>query len=352
MGNSNTQVTSRSLVEQTLTFASPSRIPRQAWILPWAEIHFPAEVARIRERWPDDCMQAPTMLTRPTTAVGGKYRAGLFIDEWGCQFHNREEGLMGIVSEPLIREWSDLESFQTPDILCELDKESINRFCRSTDRFVYSGGIIRPYERFQFLRTMEQSFMDVMLEEEGYLELLKRIHNHYLKETEAWAQTDVNAIFLMDDWGTQHAMMVSPDVFRRHFKPMYAEYCAIAHHYGKYAFMHSDGNIQEIIPDLIEVGVDALNCQLFCMDLDRLEQEAAGKITFWGEIDRQELLPNGTFNDIDNAIENIYNKLYRNGGLIAQCEFGPAANPANIKRVFETWNRKSISPQICSNELL
>ncbi|MFO7616615.1 MAG: uroporphyrinogen decarboxylase family protein [Bacteroidales bacterium] len=333
-------MTSRSLVRQTLSFESPPRIPRQAWILPWAEIHHPREVARIRERYPDDCTQAPVILARPAAAVGGKYRAGLFIDEWGCRFSNREEGLMGIISEPRISDWADLESFTTPDILYDLDVEAINHFCRSTDRFVYSGGIIRPFERFQFLRTMEQSFMDLVIEETGYLELLSLIHQHYVKETEAWAQTAVDGIFLMDDWGTQHAMMVSPDVFRRHFKPMYAEYCAIARHYGKYVFMHSDGNIQEIIPDLIEVGVDALNSQLFCMDLDRLEREAAGRITFWGEIDRQELLPNGTPEAIDNAIDLIYNKLYHQGGLIAQCEFGPAANPANVERVFEAWSRK------------
>ena len=334
------RVSSRDLVNRTINFDSPWRIPRQTWVLPWAGIHHPREVAQIRERWPDDCIQAPVLLARPGTAVGGKYRAGLFVDEWGCRFMNPEEGLMGIVSEPRIREWTDLESFTTPDMLCDLDVEAINRFCRSTDQFVYSGGIIRPFERFQFLRTMEQSFLDVILEEPGYLELLRRIHQHYIKEAEAWAQTEVDALFLMDDWGTQHAMMVSPDIFRQLFKPMYAEYCAIARHYGKLVFMHSDGNIQEIIPDLIEVGVNALNSQLFCMDLDYMERECAGRITFWGEIDRQELLPHGTPEEIDRAVDLIYNKLYRNGGIIAQCEFGPAANPANVERVFAAWFEK------------
>jgi uroporphyrinogen decarboxylase len=65
----------------------------------------------------------------------------------------------------------------------------------------------------------------------------------------------------------------------------------------------------------------------------------AGKITFWGEIDRQDILPNGSPDDIRNAVDLVYRKLYRNGGVIAQCEFGPAAKPENICNVFECWNR-------------
>jgi hypothetical protein len=238
--------------------------------LPWAEIHYPELSKELRLKYPDDIVQAPAAYVNPLNLTGGKYRSGVYIDEWGCRFDNGEEGLMGIVHEPLIRDWSDLEYFQTPDAVLNIDREAINRFCRSTSRFVYAGSIVRPLERFQFLRTMEQSMTDVLLEEPGFVELLKRMHEHFCKEVEVWAQTDVDAIFLMDDWGTQHAMMLSPNVFRRYFKPMYREYCEIARQYGKYVFMHSDGNIAEILPELVEVGVNAVNSQLFCMDLDRL----------------------------------------------------------------------------------
>jgi len=330
-------IESRELVRKTLEFDSPQRIPRQLWLLPWAEIHYPAESARIRKVYPDDIAQAPAVYTKPPQLSGGKYRAGIYIDEWGCHFDNKEEGLMGIVHEPLIREWSELERFKAPESMLSIDKEAINSFCRHTDRFVYAGSIVRPLERFQFIRTMEQSFMDVMLEEPGYLELLKILHEHFCKEVEVWSQTEVDAVFLMDDWGTQHQMMLSPEIFRKHFKPMYRDYCNIAHHYGKYVFMHSDGQIEEIIPDLIEVGVDALNSQLFCMDFERLGSIAAGKITFWGEIDRQNLLPNATKQEIFDAVNTVKHYLYKNGGIIAQCEFGPAAKAENVEAVFEAW---------------
>lgn len=334
---------SRSLVLDTLNFASPRRIPRHLWLLPWAEKRYPLEVRKIRELYPDDIAQAPAVYKEPLILHGNKYQSGLYVDEWGCKFVNMEDGLMGIVHEPLIRDWSDLETFRAPRATLNIDKDAVNRFCRASGKFVYAGSIVRPLERFQFIRTMEQSMTDVLLEEPAFVELLNIMHVHFCKEVEVWAQTGIDAIFLMDDWGTQNAMMLSPAVFRKYFKPMYRDYCEIARRYGKYVFMHSDGNIAEIIPDLVEVGIDALNSQLFCMDLDRLSREVAGKITFWGEIDRQNILPHGSEADIRNAVDLVYTKLYRNGGVIAQCEFGPAANPENILRVFECWEQKNQS---------
>lgn len=332
-------MTSRTLVEKTLNFDSPARVPRQMWLLPWAQKKFPEYSAKIQEQFPDDLIQCPALLMNPPNLTGGKYQKGIYIDEWGCSFHNPEEGLMGIVPEPLIRDWTDLHKLKPPESFLNLDVAAINRFCQSSDRFVYAGSIIRPFERFQFIRTMEQSFIDILMEEQGYLDLLQILHNHFLKEVEAWAKTDIDAIFLMDDWGTQDSLMVSPTIFHDHFKPMYKEYCEIAKHYGKYVFMHSDGYITDIIGDLIEVGVHAINSQVYCMDMNELSERYKGKITFWGEIDRQSLLPLAQPCEIEEAVIDFHNKLYENGGIIAQCEFGPAARPENVMKVFETWNR-------------
>ena len=101
--------------------------------------------------------------------------------------------------------------------------------------------------------------------------------------------------------------------------------------------MHSDGNTLLIYPKLIEMGLDAFNSQIFCMGLDNLEQYK-GKITFWGEIDRQHMLPNGSVKDIENAVKEVYDRLWDNGGCIAQCEFGPGAKGENVYAVYNTWN--------------
>ena len=331
-------MTSRELVYKTLEFDNPERIPRHLWLLPWAKIHYPKESAIIHRKYPDDIIQVPGLFEKPLPVTGGKYTKGVYIDEWGCPFSNMEEGLMGIVSEAIVKDWDDLKDLRLPEENLMLDVDAINSFCRSTDKFTYAGSIVRPFERFQFIRSMEQSFMDVLMEEDGYFDLLEVMHNHFCKEVEAWAQTDIDAIFLMDDWGTQNGLMVSPDIFRKRFKPMYKDYCSIARLYGKKVFMHSDGYITEIIEDLIEVGVDAINSQLFCMDMKELGEKYKGRISFWGEIDRQDILPNATRKEIKLAVEKVYHYLYDGGGVIAQCEFGPGAKPDNIEEVFKTWN--------------
>ena len=63
-----------------------------------------------------------------------------------------------------------------------------------------------------------------------------------------------------------------------------------------------------------------------------------GKITFWGEIDRQNLLPYATTEQIADAVRLVYDTLWADGGCIAQCEFGAGANPANVYQVFQTWS--------------
>jgi uroporphyrinogen decarboxylase len=331
-------MTSRQLVFRTLRFESPPRIPRQTWVLPWAEVHLSREVARLLKEFPDDIVAAPTLYIRPPKVTGSKHARGSYIDEWGCRFEIPEAGTIGLVRSPRIKRWEDLEDFQVPDEILTIDREAVNRFCASTDRFVLSGTVQRPFERLQFLRTMEQALIDLLEQPPELFALLEMVHGLYLKEVEAWARTDVDGISLMDDWGTQSGLITSPDIFRRIFKPMYGDYVEVARSYGKPVFMHSDGHIFEIIPDLIEVGVDALNSQVFCMDVDELGSRFAGRITFWGEVDRQYTLSEGTVEDVKKAVHSLWERLYWNGGVIAQCEFGLNARPENIRAVFETWD--------------
>jgi hypothetical protein len=334
-------VNSRRLVQKTLCFDKPERIPRHKGILPWAEKNYPEFVQRLHEVFPDDVVPAPSVYIEHLDTRGDRYKKGTYIDEWGCIFSNPLDGAIGIVQTPLVADWQDLGKFNPPQATLSIDKEAVNAFCRQTDHFVLMGSFVRPFERLQFIRTMEHALIDLVEKPPELFELLDRIHQHYLKEVEVWASTEVDAISLMDDWGTQQGLIASPDVFRQIFLPMYKEYAEIARHHGKYLFMHSDGYIMDIMPDLIETGVDALNAQIFCMGVKELGEMYRGKITFWGEIDRQNLLPHGTRQDIQQAVYEVWLYLYQDGGVIGQCEFGLEANPENIFTVYETWDALS-----------
>jgi hypothetical protein len=148
-----------------------------------------------------------------------------------------------------------------------------------------------------------------------------------------------DALVMMDDWGSQNSLLISPATWRRVFKPMYAEYTKIAHEAGKKFFMHSDGYINDIYEDLIEIGVDAINSQLFCMDIEDIGRRCRGKITFWGEIDRQHILPHGTTEEVRAAVRRVHTNLWQNGGCIAQFSFEGETSLANADAAFDEWQR-------------
>lgn len=337
---------SRTLVRQTLTFSSPPRVPRDLWVLPWAEEHYPRELAQIRARFPVDLVTAPGFRRQAYQTTGDQYAVGTYVDEWGCVFENRQRGVIGEVKDPLVKDWDDLDKVRPPEAALTIDREQINAFCSSTDRFVLCGCCPRPFERLQFIRGSENLYMDLGEEAQGdsepeFFTLLDRVHQFYLKELERWAATDVDALNFMDDWGAQSRLLISPRQWRRIFKPLYKEYIDLAHAHGKFIFMHTDGCTWDIIPDLVELGLDAINAQIFTMDLEKLGAQFRGRITFWGEMDRQHLLPFGTREEIDRAVRQVKAALYDNGGVIAQCEFGAGARPENVYQLYQSWEEEA-----------
>jgi uroporphyrinogen decarboxylase len=259
--------TSRKMVQDTLEFRSPPRVPRDLWVLPWAQQRFPAELADIRQRYPADIAGAPAIYPAPLTTQGDPYAVGEYTDEWGCTFTNLHAGVIGEVKKPLIASCDDLSPLVLPMQRLEFDRETVNAFCRSDEHFVLSDCQNGIFERLQFLRGTQNLMIDLAEQPAGLFELTRRIHQHFMAEYELWAKTDVDAIFFMDDWGAQERLLISPRTWRKIFKPLYKDFIDLAHANGKYAFMHSDGYIQDILPDLVEMGLDAINSQLFCMDI-------------------------------------------------------------------------------------
>jgi len=330
-------MTPRELVVRSLEFDGPARIPREMGLLPWATRHFAEQVRRIAERFPDDLTMSHYFCREPVPGSGDPYAVGTYSDEWGCTFVNRQDGIIGEVKTPLVASWADMEKVKEPVGALTVDTDKAAAFCRETDKFVLAPCCPRPFERLQFLRGTENVMMDLALDSSELRALLDRIHQFYLKEVELWCGTPVDGIVFMDDWGAQRSLLISPAMWRAVFKPLYREYIEIAHAAGKKIFMHSDGWITDIIDDLIELGLDALNAQVFCMDLEELGTRFRGKITFWGELDRQHLLPHGCHDEIVEAVERFNRCFYDRGGVIGKLEFGPGANPDNVYAAFEAW---------------
>lgn len=336
--------TSRELVRNTLTFNRPERLPRNLWMLPWVNQNLPRLKQELDEQWPND-FGSPGNVYRPSArARGDAYAVGQSMDDWGCEFLNIQAGVHGEVKEPPVADLADWDRLVRPplEILPEhpaAARDTVNRNCAATEKFVTAGCCPRPWERYQFLRGTENAMIDIMDPDANVRGMLRRIHEFYLRELEFWAGTDVDALNFMDDWGSQQQLLIPPAAWHELFKPMYADYCAIARAHGKFAFMHSDGFITEIYDALVGVGVNALNSQVFCMDMAELAKKARGKLTFWGEIDRQHVI-----GAADPAVGRRAVREYARhffdpaGGVIVQFEVGAGANPATVLAILDEWN--------------
>ncbi|MCP4639175.1 MAG: methyltransferase [bacterium] len=333
-------MTSRERVVRTLEFDYPDRAPRDLWALAGVGMFRQEELDEVQERFPSDFKGPNVRYGESSLSQGTPSEVGTYVDDWGCEWTVAEPGVCGEVKNPPLAEWSALDSWSPPwELLDGADFSNVNASCATTDLFVKAGTGTRPFERMQFLRGSENLFMDLAWQPAEFLKLCDMLHEWNLREMEMWAKTDVDAVGFMDDWGTQHSLLISPDTWVSVFKPMYKAYCDILKGTGKYVFFHSDGHTEAIIPHLIEMGVDAINTQIFCMDIERLASQFKGDITFWGEISRQDTLPFGTVDDVRAAVRRVRRAFDDgSGGVIAQCEWGVRDPRENIEAVFETWD--------------
>jgi len=297
------------------------------------------ELELVQRRFPPDFAGPEVRYGPAKRAHGVRGEVGTYVDEWGCVWQVAEPGVVGEVKEPPLADWLALAHFEPPwEILEEADFSQVNESCAATDKFVLAGTTVRPFERMQFLRGTENLFIDLAYGTPEVYRLRDLVHEFFCRELEMWVRTDVDGISFMDDWGAQNALLLHPQLWREFFKPLYKDYCDLIRGRGKFVFVHSDGYIEPVYPDLIELGVHAINSQLFCMDIEELGRKYRGKITFWGEIDRQWLLPFGTPAHVRQAVKRVRRALDTGrGGVIAQCEFGLRDPVENILAVFEAW---------------
>jgi uroporphyrinogen decarboxylase len=148
-----------------------------------------------------------------------------------------------------------------------------------------------PFNIARKMRRLDQFFMDLLLEREKVCVLLGRIEELLAATIIRYAGAGADGVMFPEDWGMQNGLMINPKLWRQVFKPGFAHLCGVAHEQGLKVFMHSCGKITDIIPDLIEVGIDALQFdQPRLHGLDNLAQ-FHGQITFWCPVDIQVTLP-------------------------------------------------------------
>jgi len=332
-------MTSRELVVRTLNHKSVPRVPRDLWI-PSGEDYLQAEeLAEINVRYPSD------IVTAEATPHGGKHPHGKHgkgadhTDAWGCVWHVAGQGAPPELKQSPLADPSKIASYQPPAALLEHARfAKADRLCPTTSRFVLAWSEVRPLDRLRMLCGSEAALVELARGTSEIRSLLAMLHDFACKELERWAETEIDGVALRDDWGSAEGLLISPEMWRDLFRPLYRQYCKILHAKDKFVFIHSDGNIQDVFGDLVKLGVDAIHSELHLMNPQRLPKRYRGRVTFWGGIDRRRLREPGTSEEFRNSVLALRRTLdFGSGGVIAQCQWDPGVRLQTVASFFEQW---------------
>jgi uroporphyrinogen decarboxylase len=250
-----------------------------------------------------------------------------YVDEWGVAWRNAPyETSFGrgnyteMVGHPLAAD-AAIDSYVPPDPnRPELYAEAERVIREFKDEYWIVGVTVTTiWETAWALRGYQQALEDLALNPELIDRILEIPFQYHLTAAKKLAELGVDMIWLGDDVGAQHKMLISPAMWRRMLKPRMAMLIAELKRINpnlKVAY-HSDGNILPIIPDLIEIGLDVLNpIQPQSMDPAQVAAAFGDTLCFWGSIDEQVTLPFGTPAEVAREVRARLDTLGKHGGLI------------------------------------
>jgi uroporphyrinogen decarboxylase len=282
----------------------------------------------------------------------GYYRAvegGLLEDEWSIRYSISSNGrYLKICYHPLANaDVGDIDSYEFPplDVAGRFEKTE-ERARMFKDLYILEGVMEQTlFEWAWHLRGFNKFILDLYTNEKFVNKLLDKLMKYKIEMGKRFIDIEVDIIRLGDDVGSQKGMLIPPHIWRKYFKPRMKIIIDALKSYSRnsiYIFYHSDGYIEPIIPDLIEIGVQILNpVQPECMNPAEIKRKYGDKLILHGTISVQRTIPFGTVEDVRKEVISRIKECGRNGGLV----IAPAHTPQpdmpieNILAVYETTQR-------------
>jgi uroporphyrinogen decarboxylase len=233
--------------------------------------------------------------------------------------------------------WPDPENFDY-----EAAKQAADN---ASQKYVTIGPWISFFEIYCQMRSLQQSLMDLMLNESLANAILDRIEDCQTQMLKKYLSTlgdSIDLVFVSDDMGMQENLLVSPDIWSKFFKDRMKRWCELIHSYNKKVFYHSDGAVEALIPGLLDCGIDILNpIQHVCegMNTAELKKKYGNRLIFHGGVDNQSVLPFGSPEDVKKETQNCLDTLGSDnkGYIVCSCHNVQAGTPIeNITAMIET----------------
>jgi len=328
---------SRERVMRAIAMTGPDRPPFTHATLPGAAKRYGAALDALHARYPSDIVDVGS-------ATEGEFGPEIGVpnrDTWGSLWVRHTDEHKGQVVRGPLEDWAALDRFQPPDtasdaIIAEVE-ERLRR--NAGQRFSFADGDIL-WQRMFYVHGYQATLEDLLVQPERCAALRDMILEVMLRRVDRLCRLpDLDAIHFRDDWGTQESLMISPALWRRFFRPAYAELFGRTRAAGKVVWFHSDGVIDAIVPDLIEIGVQVLNPQVGAMGRGRVAELCTGRICIQADIDRQWVLPYGTPEDVRAAVRADMDAFWRDGGYIGRAESAGDTPLENLDAVYDELGR-------------
>ena len=201
------------------------------------------------------------------------------------------------------------------------------------------------FERFWSMRSMEDALTDFYLYPEAVHALFRKLTDFYkVMITRAKNELNVDGIFTSDDLGTQTATFFSVKMFDEFFAPYYKEIFDHVHALGMHFWLHTCGNIEELIPRFVDMGLDVLHpIQKYTMDEREIARKYGDKLAIWAGFDVQQTIPYGTPDDVRREVDFMIDTYKRDDGRFL-LTLGNGATPdtpiASLEALFDEFFKK------------
>jgi uroporphyrinogen decarboxylase len=245
---------------------------------------------------------------------------GKNISEWGFELTKNDENFaVGQAVKHMIKTWDDLDKLKVPDPHDETRfykiKEMRQKF--GPDKYYKANFNMGGFNIMHILRGFGEIMEDLYLERDKVEQLADKVFGFEEDVIRLAKVNGYDGIGLADDWGSQDSLLINPAMWREIFKPRYKRQIEIAHENGLDVYMHSCGYIYDIIPDLIEIGLDIINPgQPDINNIKRMGDNYGGKICFACPVSYQTTGVSGTKEEIYEEIREYVECLGSfNGGL-------------------------------------
>ena len=240
-----------------------------------------------------------------------------FRDAFGAVWELKpNEDIGTVISNPLKE--PTLKGYEFPDPEKVMELEGVTSFLETNnDKFLIGAIGFSLYERAWILRGIEPVLFDFLENPIFIEELFDRIFVFNLVISKRLCRFPVNAFHFGDDWGQQHGLIIDPEMWRSVFKKRLKKLYDAVHDAGVPVSIHSCGDITDIIPDLIEIGVNMITpLQAEALDFNFLKREYGKYLTFWGGVSTQRTMPYGTPDEVRTEIRKLKRILGKDGGYI------------------------------------